>query len=181
MGTTTKIYYNKTKAQEVELEEKKNNISQLESDNYTLTFRKGELEDYIKEGNTEHKRKIDSIATANNIKIKDLQNVISVLSNAKADTVPVYIEVPILLPDSTYSASFVVDTVCVGVKGRIISKDPFPKLIFDRIGFENETHHFKYKEPKKWWQIFKKRKTILKSVSKCGGVTYKELTEEKKK
>ena len=34
------------------------NMSQLESDNYSLTFKKGELEDYIKQNNTKFKKDI---------------------------------------------------------------------------------------------------------------------------
>ncbi len=177
MGWITQNLYQANKDLKTEIKQKEHNISQLESNNYSLTFKKGELEDYIKEGNTEFKRKIDSITKAHNIKIKDLKKVISTQIKTSVDTVFVPVETIINLKDSLYHSAFSIDSACFKISGKVISKDQSPKLFFSKIGYENESMYFTYKEPKKWWQIFKRRKMMLKVVSECGEVTVKELIE----
>ena len=178
MSASIRYLYQKNQELKTEIKQKQSNINQLESDNYSLTFKKGELEKYIKEGNTEFKRKIDSITSDYDIRIKDLKKVSLTKITTIVDTVFVPVETVINLSDNLYHSTFVMDTACIKISGKVISRDSTPQLIFSKIGYENEAMHFAYKEPKKWWQFFKRRKLLLKTVSECGEVSIKELIEE---
>ena len=152
------------------------NMSQLESDNYSLTFKKGELEDYIKQGNTKFKQDIDSVCNQYDIKIKDLKKVINTKTTITVkDTVYVPTEVIKIENDSLYHSEFLFDSACLYVRGRVLSTDSLAQLIFDNLECDNESFSMVYKEKKKWWQWFKKRKLIMKTVSRCGETTVKEL------
>lgn len=178
MGVVTNHLYQKNRDLQKDVKQKDYNISQLESDNYSLNFKKGELEKYIKQGNTEFKRRIDSITKAHDIKIKDLKKVTSTKIETVIDTVLVPVETTINPVDSLYHSAFVMDSACFKIRGKVISNDSMPQIIFNQIGYKNEVMHFVYREPKKWWQIFKRRKLILKAINECGEISVKELIEQ---
>lgn len=179
MGLSTIVIIRKNVKLKAEIEQKANIIKQLEADNYSLTFKKGELEEYIKEGNTRLKQKIDSVTKAYDIKLKDVKKVTVVKVETRVDTIKVPVETSLSLADSLYHSEFSVDSACFKISGRIIGMDPMPALVFTKLGYENESYYVVYKEPKKWWQFFKKRKTMIKVFSKCGNVNIQELIEEK--
>lgn len=159
-----------------EIAVKENNIKQLESDNYLLTFKKGELEDYVKDLNTEFKRNIDSVTMEHNIRIKDIQKLINTKSVITLlDTVYLPGETVYIKEDNKYHYNFSMDSACFKMSGTVISNDPEPLVKLNSLSAEHETYSIYHREKKKWWQIFKRRKIIMETFDNCGHSTTKIL------
>ena len=156
------------------------NMSQLESDNYSLTFKKGELEDYIKQGNTKFKQDIDSVCNQYDIKIKDLNKVINTKTTITIrDTTYLPSDTVYIKDDSLYVLSFLKQNKCISASVKALTKDKFTKINFEFIEADNESYSFVHKQKKKWWQIFKKRKLMMTTVDNCGISQTKELEIQK--
>ena len=145
------------------------NMSQLESDNYSLTFKKGELEDYIKQNNTKFKKDIDSVCKEYDIRIKDLNKVINTKTKiVERDTTYLPSDTVYIKDDSLYVLNFSKQNKCISASVKALTKDKFTKINFEFIEADNESYSFVHKQKKKWWQIFKKRKLMMTTVDNCG-------------
>lgn len=152
------------------------NMSQLESENYSLVFKKGELEDYIKQGNTKFKKDIDSVCNQYDIKIKDLNKIISTHTKTVVrDTTYLPSDTVYIKNDSLYVLSFSNKNKCISASVKALTKDPFTKINFELLEADNESYSFVHKQKKKWWQIFKKRKLMMTTIDNCGESQTKEL------
>lgn len=159
-----------------DLDRTSNNLLQAESDNYSLTFKKGELEKYINYQNTKFKKDIDSVCEKYDIKIKHLQKVINnQTSIVIRDTTYLPAKEVESQNDSLYVLTFSNENNCISARVKAITKDPTTKLNFEELKSQNESFSLVYKEKKKWWQIFRKRKLMMKTVDNCGNSTVKEL------
>ena len=152
-------------------------VSQLESDNYSIKFKnKKEFEEYIKQGNTKLKKSIDSVSKAYNIKLKDFQKVINTNTVITLrDTVFLKSDGPTIKVDSLYYSPFSFENNCLSVGLKVISTDPKPNVKLEKLSAQNEAFSVVFKEKKKWWQIFKKRKLMMKTFDNCGKSSVKEL------
>lgn len=176
MGMGLYLTLNKVGNLKEDIKRKDYSISQLESDNYSIEFKKGELEKYIADQNTEFKKSIDSVLRANDIEVKRLKKIIRSTSKVTlVDTIyldpkPVYIE-----DDTIYHLQFIMDSTCLSVSGRVFTTDSLATVSLDKVECNSEASLIAYWKKKKWWQWCKKKQLMVKMINNCGETTIKEL------
>ena len=172
------LYFQKNTIERLnnDLDRTEYNMSQLESENYSLTFKKGELEDFINQKNTQFKRDIDSVCNQYDIKIKDLTKVINTKTETIVkDTVFVTGETVYVKDDSLHILRFKNENNCISASIIAHTTDPLTKVLFEELKSNNESFSMVHREKKKWWQLFKKRKLLMTTVDNCGTTSVKEL------
>lgn len=178
-------------------------IENIEQDNATLIFEKGQLGKYINQLNTDFKVKIDSLAKANDIKVKNIvavyetkikylnEELVKMQTSKPEVTVPEKDSVKVNRPDSlginlpdtlpTYKIGFENKTQCHTIEGYMVTKDPESEAYLSKVGFEVEVVRIKYKAKPKWFQFWKwfcRRKVEAVIIGDCGEVQVKEFIEE---
>ena len=172
---TIKSLYDKNRELTETLERTTSNLSQLEADNYSLSFEKDELVNYVKDLNTKFKQEIDSVTKANDIKLKDLQRL------TKTHTVVTVRDTVFMEPehiaqeDSLYELSYSSSHDCYDIKLTAMSADPETTLRVDELTTKNDSYYMLHYSKKKWWQLFKKRKLLMTTVDNCGTSTTTEV------
>lgn len=152
------------------------NVSSLMEENSSIKLTTSELKRFIKHSESEHIIKIDSILTKHDIKVKELNKIISTKTTiVLKDTVYLVAESINVKNDSLYHLQFKHENNCISASVNAITKDPLTTINFNEIKSKNESHFIVYKEPKKWYQFFKKRKLIQKTINNCGETIIKEL------
>lgn len=159
-----------------EINRKNEIVKNLESDNFSLTFKKGELEEFIGTQNTQFKKDIDSVITAKNIEIKDLKKIINHKTSISViDTVYLPSKEVEQKDDSLYVLKFSNENKCISASVEALTQDPNTKIKFEKLEAQNDSYYIVHKEKKKWWQIFKKRKLMITITDNCGITETKEL------
>jgi regulator of replication initiation timing len=152
------------------------NLTEIESDNYSLTMERDQFKEWLETQNTAQKQAMDSVLKAHDIKVKDLKKIIDTKTTITIhDTVymePVVVESPV---DNYYKLHFQRYNECAAVNVSVWTKDATTTLSIDKLETTNQTYSVVYKEPKKWWQIFKKRKYRMETYSNCGETTIQEI------
>ncbi|MGL5561703.1 MAG: hypothetical protein ACRDCN_03645 [Tannerellaceae bacterium] len=175
-----KLQHDTIKSLKSDLKETTYNFEQVTSDNFSIVLKNTSLEKYIKDLDSGFKRKIDSVTTEHEIKVKDLKKV-SIITNTTIvkDTVYVPVETSKDTVTNLYHSDFSAVQECFKISGRIVSLDQAPQIYFTELGYKNESCNMVYRESKPWWRFFKKRKIMVKTVSGCGVTTVKEISEER--
>lgn len=157
------------------------NASSLMEDNSSINLTNKELKSYISDSESKFAKKIDSITKAHNIAIKDLGKITYVETSVLVtDTVYLPSTDTVKIVDRTYWLRFKNDSKCISATVMAKTKDPNTEVIFEKLKAQNETHVMVYKKKKKWWQLFKKREFIQKTVNSCGVTSYSEINLEPK-
>lgn len=169
------INYNNLYKNNIKLKEKNerivNNLNELNVKNSELNFTTKELTEYIKEMDTSHKIKVDSILKNHEIKIKNLKKLQSIKITIKdTDTIYANFKEPIKI-DSLYKKPFTFDKKCINIQGFLYTKDINSKLEINNIeGINNVYISESYK--KTFWDVifFRKGELVKKITSDCGEV-----------
>jgi predicted nuclease with TOPRIM domain len=152
-----------------QLEKTTTNFKQLESDNYSLELSKKELTDYIGDLNTQFKQEIDSVTKANDIKLKDIKQLVNNKTVVNIiDTVFMAAEEVKVENDSLYKLKFTVDSACYKAVIYALTKDQSTTVNLHELETENNSYFIVHYEKKPWWKLFKKRKLLITTVSDCG-------------
>lgn len=178
LGMIFLIHNQRIKIESLEhtLHTQKVNVRGLMEENSSIKLSYKELNEYVSTSENKFARDIDSITRENDIKLKNLQKLTQVKTIIEIrDTVEVEAKSIIANKDSTYNLSFSKENNCINAEIIAITKDPNTKVIFDRIEANSEGYTIVYKENKKWWQLFKKRKIFYKTVNNCGETVIKEV------
>jgi predicted nuclease with TOPRIM domain len=163
------VLNNNLKETKQQLETTTQNFKQLESDNYTLELSKKELTDYIGDLNTQFKQEIDSVVKANDIKLKNIKQLVNNKTVVTVkDTVFMPAEEVKVQNDSLYQLKFSVDSACYKAVIYALTKDDKTTVNLHELTTQNDSYYIVHYEKKKWWQIFKKRKLIITTVNSCG-------------
>lgn len=152
------------------------NVTSLIEESSSIQLTNKELKRIMKNSEAEFVRKIDSVTSENDIKIKHLKKIIASQTTVTVkDTVYLPAVDTISKVDSLYQLRFIRENNCISASVVVLTIDPSTLIQFEKLEAKNESYFMVYKENKKWWQIFKKRKLMQKTVNTCGETTIKEL------
>lgn len=168
LGTITALISEHFKMK-FEIERQHNNFVQLNSKNQYLTLKVDEMRTLIKKGERRWKR-IDSVLTVRNLKIKQLENArVTTVTIINTDTVYLTntdtLEVRLNEDTVLYKTPFTDERNCIKIEGFVMSTDEFPSVAITSQNTEIETYEI---EVKRRWYQFWKPKRWLETYTKCG-------------
>jgi len=146
------------------------NLNKLNVDNSELYFTNKELNNYLKDKDTKHKKEMDSVLKKLSIKPKNLIRYEKILvNNLDVDTTMASLNQLTIKNDSIYRVDWKSVRKCLEIKGYIESTDSNPKVVITETEGSNIVYVVKsYK--KSFWDVifFRKGKEIIQTNSECG-------------
>ena len=168
MGTVSVLIDQNYKQRE-EIERHESNFTQMLDTNQFLTLKVDEMRKLIKKGELRWKR-IDSVLTVRNLKIKQLENArVTTVTIINTDTVYLTntdtLEVRMSKDTVLYKTPFTDERNCIKIEGFVMSTDEFPSVAITSQNAEIETYEI---EVKRRWYQFWKPKRWSETYTKCG-------------
>ena len=168
MGTVSVLIDQNYKQRE-EIERQESNFTQMLDTNQLLTLKVDEMRTLIKKGERRWKR-IDSVLTVRNLKIKQLENArVTTVTIINTDTVYLTntdtLEVRMNEDTFLYKTPFKDERNCIKIEGFVMSTDEFPSVAITSQNAEIETYEMEVK--RKWYQFWKPKKW-KETYTKCG-------------
>ena len=168
MGTVSVLIDQNYKQRE-EIERQESNFTQMLDTNQFLTLKVDEMRTLIKNGERRWKR-IDSVLTVRNLKIKQLENArVTTVTIINTDTVYLTntdtLEVRMNEDTVLYKTPFTDERNCIKIEGFVMSTDEFPSVAITSQNAEIETYEI---EVKRRWYQFWKPKRWSETYTKCG-------------
>lgn len=170
MGTVSVLIDQNYKQRE-EIERHERNFTQMLDTNQFLTLKVDEMRTLIKKGERRWKR-IDSVLTVRNLKIKQLENArVTTVTIINTDTVYLTntdtLEVRMNEDTVLYKTPFKDERNCIKIEGFVMSTDEFPSVAITSQNAEIETYEI---EVKRRWYQFWKPKRWSETYTKCGNL-----------
>jgi len=152
------------------------NLTELNTENSNLKFRKEELQNYLKFLDNAHKIEVDSILKLHNVKVKNLIRFTNVtIQKLDLDTSVNYFTSVTKL-DSTYKIQFKNERKCQTIFGYILSKDSTTSGFITKVDGINRVYITKSYKKTFWDKIFfRKGKEFDIITSDCDSVTIDEI------
>lgn len=168
MGTVSVLIDQNYKQRE-EIQRQESNFTQMLDTNQSLTLKVDEMRTLIKKGERRWKR-IDSVLTVRNLKIKQLENArVTTVTIINTDTVYLTntdtLEVRMNEDTILYKTPFTDERNCIKFEGFVMSTDEFPSVAITSQNAEIETYEI---EVKRRWYQFWKPKRWSETYTKCG-------------
>lgn len=179
MGTVSVLIDQNYKQRE-EIERHERNFTQILDTNQFLTLKVDEMRTLIKKGERRWKR-IDSVLTVRNLKIKQLENArVTTVTIINTDTVYLTntdtLEVRMNEDTILYKTPFTDERNCIKIEGFVMSTDEFPSVAITSQHSEIETYEL---EVKRRWYQFWKPKQWKERYTKCGNLKVLEIDKTK--
>lgn len=170
MGTVSVLIDQNYKQRE-EIERHERNFTQMLDTNQFLTLKVDEMRTLIKKGERRWKR-IDSVLTVRNLKIKQLENArVTTVTIINTDTVYLTntdtLEVRMNEDTILYKTPFTDERNCIKIEGFVMSTDEFPSVAITSQNAEIETYEIEVK--RRWYQFWKPKKWS-ETYTKCGNL-----------
>jgi len=170
MGTVSVLIDQNYKQRE-EIERHERNFTQMLDTNQFLTLKVDEMRTLIKKGERRWKR-IDSVLTVRNLKIKQLENArVTTVTIINTDTVYLTntdtLEVRMNEDTILYKTPFTDERNCIKIEGFVMSTDEFPSVAITSQHSEIETYELEVK--RRWYQFWKPKKWS-ETYTKCGNL-----------
>ena len=175
MGTVSVLIDQNYKQRE-EIERQESNFTQMLDTNQLLTLKVDEMRTLIKKGERRWKR-IDSVLTVRNLKIKQLENArVTTVTIINTDTVYLTntdtLEVRMNEDTILYKTPFTDERNCIKFEGFVMSTDEFPSVAITSQNADIETYEIEVK--RRWYQFWKPKKW-KETYTKCGDLKVLEV------